>query len=241
VKLLYPLQHRGAEAQQHLELLRARDQLVQARTKLINHVRGVAKTHGGRIAKCATEAFARRAAAQIPAELRPCVEPLLEVLADLTRRITAMDRQVAQMIEQQYPAALRLQQISGVGPVTSLAFVLLVEDPARFGESRDVAAYFGLVPKLDDSSDSRPQLRITKTGDALGRRLLVSAAQYILGPWGKPCDLRSFGEAIAARGGKNAKKRAVVAVARKLAVVMHRLWVSGAAYDPHRLSKQRAA
>src|SRR5690349_12085620 len=96
VKLLYPIQHRGAQAQQHLELLRARDQLVQVRTKLINHVRGVAKTHGSRIVKCAAEGFVRRAAAQIPAELRPCVEPVLEVLADLTRRITAMDRQVEQ-------------------------------------------------------------------------------------------------------------------------------------------------
>lgn len=87
-------------------------------------------------------------------------------------------------------------------------------------------AYFGLVPRLDESSASQPQLRISKAGDALGRRLLVSAAHYILGPFGPSCDLRRHGEAFARRGGKNAKKRAVVAVARKLAVLLHRLWVS---------------
>ena len=140
-----------------------------------------------------------------------------------------------------YPEALLLQQISGVGPITALAFVLLVEDPRRFEQSREVGAYFGLVPRLDESSDSTPQLRITKAGDELGRRLLVSAAQYILGPFGPECDLRSHGEAIAQRGGKNAKKRAAVAVARKLAVLMHRLWIAKATYDPQYLAKKRVA
>lgn len=126
-----------------------------------------------------------------------------------------------------------------MAPSIQLAYVLLVEDPKRFKRSRDVGPYFGLVPQLDESSDSSPQLGITKTGDELGRRLLVSAAQYILGPFGPECDLRRFGEAIAARGGKNAKKRAAVAVARKLAVMLHRLWVTGADYDVDRQMKRR--
>ena len=234
------IEHRSVEAQQDLALLRARDQLVGARTKLISHVRGAVKSLGGRINKCSTEAFAKQAAGQVPEALRPTLTPLLEVIADLTRRIREMDKQVERMTEE-HPEAVRLQQLRGVGPVTSLAFVLAVEDPARFKRSRQVGAYFGLVPKLDDSSDSSPQLRITKAGDALVRKYLVNAAHYILGPFGTDCDLRRYGEAIAARGGKNAKKRAAIAVARKLAVMLHRLWVSEADYDPDWTQRRRAA
>jgi transposase len=238
--LLHPIRHRSAQAQTHLELIRAREQLVRARTKMINHVRGAVKSLGGRLTGCSAEAFPVRARGEIPEELRSAVEPLLDVAQELTDRIRAYDRQIQRVMDQ-YPAALHLQQPRGVGPLTALAFVLLVEDPNRFERSRDVGAYFGLVPRLDDSSDSRPQLRITKAGDEMGRRLLVSAAHYILGPFGPDCDLRRYGEAIANRGGKNARKRAVVAVARKLAVMLHRLWISGAAYDPQRQMKRNTA
>jgi transposase len=240
-QLLHPIQHRTGQAQEHLEMIRARDQIVQTRTKLVNHVRGAVKAVGGRIRSCSAAAFAKRAAADLPDALRPALLPLLEVIADLTRRIATFDNQLQALIRAHYPVAEQLQQPAGVGPLTSLAYVLLVEDPTRFRKSRDVGPYFGLVPRLDESSASQPQLRITKAGDALGRRLLVSAAQYILGPFGPACDLRRYGEAIAHRGGKNAKKRAVVAVARKLAVLLHRLWISGAAYDPdYRLDVQAA-
>ena len=240
VELLHPIQHRSAEAQEDLSLLRARDQLVQARTKLIDHVRGAVKSTGSRISKCSAEAFARRAAEQVPEPLRPSLVPLLEVIADLTKRIRGMDDQVERMAEE-HPEAVRLQQPAGVGVLTAVAFVRAVEDPKRFKHSREVGAFFGLVPKLDDSSDSSPQLRITKAGDPMVRRLLVSAARYILGPFGPDCDLRRYGQAIAARGGKNANKRAAVAVARKLAVMLHRLWVTGADYDPEWVQHHRAA
>jgi len=240
VKLLYPIQHRGAEAQEDLALLRARDQLVQARTQLINHVRGAVKSLGARISKCDTDVFAKRAAAQVPEPLRPALAPLLEVIGDLTKRIRELDRQVERM-EEKYPEAVHLQQPAGVGPLTALAFVLVVEDPQRFKHSRDVGPFFGLVPKLDDSSDSSPQLHITKAGDTLVRRYLVNAAHYILGPFGPDCDLRRYGQAISARGGKNAQKRAAVAVARKLAVLLHHLWVSHAAYDADWTLHPRAA
>jgi transposase len=240
IELLHPIQHRGARAQEHLELVRARDQLVRARTRLINHVRGAVKSVGGRIVKCSAEAFAGRARHQVPAELRVATEPVLDVIADLTRRIHEMDTRV-EHVALEYPGVARLRQLKGVGALTALAYVLLVEDPERFKQSRDVGPYFGLVPKLDESSDSSPQLGITKAGDELGRRLLVSAAQYILGPFGPECDLRRFGEAISARGGKNAKKRAVVAVARKLAVLLHRLWVTGGDYEPDRQLKRRSS
>jgi transposase len=240
VTLLHPIQHRSPEAQEDMELLRARDQLVQARTKLINHVRGTVKSLGSRISKCSAEAFALRAPAQLPALLRPSLTPLLEVIADLTKRIRGMEEQV-ERIEKKHPEAALLQQPKGVGLLTAVAFVRSIEDAKRFKHSRQVGAYFGLVPKLDDSSDLSPQLRITKAGDPLVRRYLVGAAHYILGPFGPPCDLRRYGEAIAARGGKNAKKRAAVAVARKLAVMLHRLWVTNGEYDPNWSQTHRAA
>ena len=241
IKLLHPIRHRTAQAQQHLEVIRARDQLVRVRTKLINHVRGSVKALGGRVERCSAEAFPRKAAAHIPDGIQDAVEPLLEMIVTVTKKIDAYDEQMKQVIADSYPDAAHVQQIRGVGPITALAFVLLVEDPKRFTRSRDVGAYFGLVPRLDESSSFQPQLRITKAGDELGRRLLVSAAQYIMGPFGVECDLRRHGEAIALRGGKNAKKRAVVAVARKLSVLMHRMIVTQAAYDPDYVIKRKAA
>ena len=240
VRLLHPIAHRPLETQQHLAVLRARDQLVRARTQLINHVRGAVKSLGVRLRRCSAEAFPRRAEADIPPELRPALQPVLEVITDLTARIRAADRDIVKL-GRAYPIVQKLQQPAGVGPLTALAYVLLVQDPKRFRRSRDVGAYFGLVPRLDESSDSRPQLRISKAGDALGRRLLISAAQYILGPFGPDCDLGRHGRAIAQRGGKNAKKRAVVAVARKLAVLLHRLWVSDHPYDPDYHLNHRSA
>ena len=230
-KLLYPIRHRSLTAQQQLELLRARDILVRTRTKLINHVRGAVKSFGGRLPACDASAFVRRVTPAIPDALRSALVPLLETLSEVTHRISAMDRQVERQVTSS-PVAQRLSQPVGVGPLTALAFELLIEDPTRFKRSRDVGAYFGLVPRLDESSNSQPQLRISKAGDAFGRRLLVSAAQYILGHFGPPCDLRRYGEAIALRGGRNAKKRAVVAVARKLAVLLHHLWLRDQSYDP---------
>lgn len=231
VRLLHPIRHRPLETQQHLAVLRARDQMVGARTQLINHVRGAVKSVGARLSRCSAEAFPKRVTRELPAELGPALQPLLEVISDLTQRIRDADRQIA-TLGRTNPIVQKLQQPAGVGPLTALAFVLLIHDPDRFQRSRDVGAYFGLVPRLDESSESRPQLRISKAGDELGRRLLVSAAQYILGPFGPACDLRRHGEAIAHRGGKNAKKRAAVAVARKLAVLLHRLWITDCPYDP---------
>jgi transposase len=85
---------------------------------------------------------------------------------------------------------------------------------------------------LDDDRPSHG--RITKTGDEMVRRLLVTSSQFILGPFGKDCDLRRWGLKLAERGGKNAKKRAVAAVARRLAVLLHRLWVTAEEYEPLR-------
>jgi transposase len=234
VQLLHAIRHRGEQTQAHLAQLRARDQLVKTRTQLINHVRGSVKSVGLRLPTTSAEAFAKRAAAHLPLALMDALTPLLTMITTLTAQIRAFDTQLEQLAQAAYPETQRLRQIAGVGPLTALAYVLLVEDPTRFATSRQAAAYFGLVPKLDESSQSTPQLRITKRGDPLGRRYLVNAAQYILGPFGPPCDLRRFGEALMVRGGPNAKKRAVIAVARKLAVLLHALWRTGTPYHPER-------
>jgi transposase len=240
-ELLHPIKHRGAQAQLDLAIIRARDQVVRSRTKLINHVRGAVKSTGARIGRCSAESFARKAGSQLPEQLKPVLQPLLDLIATLSKQIAAYEAQIETVVMERYPEASYPQQVKGVGALTALAFVLLIEDPKRFKHSRAVGPYLGLVPRQDESSDSQPQLRITKSGDELGRRLLVSAAQYIMGPFGEDCDLRRHGQAIALRGGKNAKKRAVVAVARKLAVLMHRLWVTKATYDPNHQLKRRAS
>src|SRR5215207_1081700 len=179
------------------------------------------------------EEFAREASKALPQELKAALEPLLEVIADLSERIRGLDRDV-EAWAQRFPVTERLRQIKGVGALTALVFVLTLDDPHRFARSRSVGAYLGLVPASRSSGNSRPQLPITKQGDRLLRRLLVQASHYILGPFGQDSDLRSFGLELSQRGGKNGKKRAVVAVARKLAVLLHRLWVSGEDYEPHR-------
>lgn len=231
--LLSPLQHRGAAAQADLAMIRSRNALVEARTKLINHVRGSVKSVGGRLEKCSSHVFARKVQNSLPTELRTALEPLLSTIQGLTGQIDQMDREVAKLAEK-YPAAEKLQQVDGVGPLTSVSYVLTLEDPQRFKKSRSVGCYLGLRPRSQESGNSSPQLRITKAGDVYLRKLLVGCAHYILGPFGPDTDLRRWGLKLAQRGGKNAKKRAIVAVARKLAVLLHRLWVSDKPYEPLR-------
>jgi transposase len=234
VRLLAPIQHRSLQGQTDLAQLRARDCLVRARTQLINHVRGAVKAVGGRLPASSAPAFPRQVAATLPPPLQPALQPLLAMIEALTGEIHAAERALAQVARTRYPETARLRQVAGVGPLTSLCYVLTLEDPARFRTSRAVGAYLGLCPQQADSGDRHPQLRITKQGDAMLRRLLVSGAQYVLGPFGPDCTLRRWGLQVAARGGKNGKKRAVVGVARKLATLLHRLWITGAVYEPLR-------
>jgi transposase len=231
-KLLYPVRHRGEESQAHMALIRSRQALVDCRTQLVNHVRGAVKSFGHRLPKCPARTFHKRAQEHIPEALLPALEPLLEQIASLTERIRDYDRRLVAISEEHYPGTTLLRQVEGIGPLTALCFVLTLEDPYRFEKSRSVGAYLGLVPATDRSGDSDPQKRISKEGDEMLRKLLVGSAHYVLGPFGSDSDLRRHGEKIASRGGKNAKKRAAVAVARKLSVLLHRLWVSAEVYDP---------
>ncbi len=231
-KLLYPVAHRGEDSQAHMAIIRSRQALVGCRTQLVNHVRGAVKSFGARLPKCPTRSFHKRAKEHIPEELLPALEPLLEQIASLTERIGDYDRKLETISRERYPETELLRRVEGIGPLTALCFVLTVEDPYRFEKSRSVGAYLGLVPATERSGDNDPQKRISKEGDEMLRKLLVGSAHYILGPFGSDSDLRRHGEKIASRGGKNSKKRAAVAVARKLSVLLHRLWVSAEVYDP---------
>jgi transposase len=230
-ELLCPIQHRGEQAQCDLAVLRSREVVVRARTQLINHVRGSVKAMGQALPKCSAPAFAKKVRERIPVGLQAALWPILDTIAQLSEQIRAYDREIEALCRR-YPETVVLRQVRGVGPLSSLAFVLVLQDPGRFETSRAVGAYLGMVPKMDESGESSPQLRITKEGDALLRRLMIQCAHYILGPLGKDCDLRRHGEKLAQRGGAIAKKKAAVAVARKLAVLLHRLWITGEVYDP---------
>lgn len=205
---------------------------MRCRTKLINHVRGKVKSSGSRLPSCTAGNFASKATSAIPEALQPAILPILDTIASLTQQICAYDHQIEALCQESYPETYQLRRISGVGPLTALAFVLTLEDPRRFPKSRQVGPALGLVPRRDQSGDHEPQLRISKTGDAYLRQLLVNCAHYILGPFGPDCDLRRWGLKLAERGGKNAKKRAVVGVARKLAILLHHLWKTDDQYDP---------
>src|SRR5215204_5204836 len=233
-KLLYPLKHRGEESQAHMAIIRSRQALVDCRTQLVNHVRGAVKSFGARLPKCPARSFHKRAKEHIPEALRPALEPILEQIASLTERIRGYDRRLETICQEHYPETDLLRQVEGIGPLTALTFVLTLEDPHRFEKSRSVGAYLGLVPARDRSGERDPQKRISKEGDEMLRRFLVSGAHYILGPFGSDSVLRRHGQKIASRGAKNAKKRAVVAVARKLSVLLHSLWISGEVYEPLR-------
>src|SRR6266851_5660593 len=223
-ELLGPVRHRSAKAQIHLTVIRARAELV--------------RSYGQRLPKCGTEQVSRELAAELSAELREVLEPLLKEIESLNERIKEYDARMEKIARESYPQVALLKQVKGVGTQIALTYVLTLDDPHRFAKSREVGCFLGLKPGRRDSGESQPQMRISKEGDRYLRTMLVQGAHYILGPFGEDSDLRRWGLRLAERGGKNAKKRAVVAVARKLAVLLHRLWVSAEVYEPLRNSQK---
>lgn len=230
--LLHPIKHRGASAQTDLAVIKARDLAVRSRSQLIAHARGTVKSFGQRLPACSPACFPARALEALPVELYAALKGVLELIERINEQVKIYDAHIKCLCEQHYPETNRLRQIKGVGPITALAYVLTLEEPGRFKKSRQVGPYLGLTRKIDQSSECDKALPISKAGDKYLRRLLVESAHYIMGRRGPPCRLREHGERIAAGGGKSAKRRAVVAVARKLAVLLHRLWKTGAVYDP---------
>jgi transposase len=237
-ELLGPVRHRSAQAQIHLTVIRARAELVSARTALVNAARGLVKSYGERLPKCGTDQVSEKLAEGLSAELREVLVPLLKEIESLNEPIKEYDERMEKIAKEVYPEVSLLKQVKGVGTQIALTYVLTIEDPHRFLKSREVGCFLGLRPGRRNSGESEPQKKISKEGDRYLRTMMVLGAHYILGPFGEDSDLRRWGLKLAERGGKNAKKRAVVAVARKLAILLHRLWVSGEVYEPLRNSQK---
>jgi transposase len=230
-RMLFPIRHRGETAQADLTTIRARAGLVEARTALINTARGLTKSFGERLKKCDARYVNEEMAADLPVALQGPIRPLLEEIGRLSASIQEYDQAIAGLAKERYPETVLLTAVCGVGALIALTYVLTIEDPQRFRRSREVGCYLGLRPKRKQSGGKDPELGISKEGDAYLRKLLVQAAHVILGRHGADSDLRRFGQRLAARGGKGAKKKARVAVARKLAVLLHHLWTTGEVYE----------
>jgi transposase len=237
------VEHRSTEDQATWAVIQSRDALVRSRTALVNQARGICKSWGRRLPGCTTSAFNAQTWFHVPEELRPALSPLYEQILETTERINEYDKKIAACIQETHPEVERLTEIHGVGNLTALAFVLAVGNVKRFQRSRDIGAYFGLVPKKRASGDVDPQLGISKRGNETVRRLLVGAAHYILGPFNKTeSDLRTFGVRIQGGGtDSRRKRRAVVAVARKLAVVMGALLINEQPYRAVRKKTKRVS
>jgi transposase len=231
-QLLCPVKHRSAKAQIDLSMIRARAGLVRARTALVNTARGLAKSYGERLRGCNVRNMNPEKADALSPELQAALQPLLAALEALSNQIGEYNERIECLAENSYPQVGLLKQVKGVGTLIALTFLLTLEDPHRFRKSRDVGCYLGLQPGRRNSGQSQPQMHISKEGDPYLRTLLVQGAQHILGPFGPDCDLRRWGLRLAERGGRNAKKRAIIATARKLGVLLHHLWISGEAYEP---------
>ena len=235
--LLHQVFHRSNTLQADLEVIKARDTLVDCRTKIINHIRGVLKSFGVKVRKCATKIFHRTVVEFVPEELKPGVIPLVETLEALTAKISEYEKEIDRLGKEKYQNEMdTARQVCGVGLITGITYVLTLGDLTRFPKSRILGSYLGLRPRRSESGDSSPQLQTTRAGNRRLRRLLIQSAQYALGPFGKDCDLRRWG-LKKAEGGKRMKKRAIVAVARKLAVLLHRLLTTGEMYEPLRQAK----
>ena len=239
-QLLCPVKHRSRQAQADLTMIRARAGLVRARTALVNTVRGLAKSYGERLRGCNVRNMNPEKAEALSPELQAALQPLLLALESLSEQIDEYNQRIEKLAQESYPQTALLKQVKGVGTLIALTFILTLEDAHRFGKSRDVGCYLGLQPGRRNSGQSEPHMHISKEGDPYLRTLLVQGAQHILGPFGVDCDLRRWGLKLAERGGKSGKKRAIIATARKLAVLLHHLWVSGEAYEPLHNSNRRA-
>lgn len=233
VELLSPIRHRSEQCQRDLVRVKVRDALVRTRVNQMNSVRFLMKSLGVKIASgCKASAFVKRVREELSEDYLELVEPLLVMLDAIEAKIREVDKQLEELAAECYPETERLKQVPGVGPLTALTFILTLESPDRFLKARDVGPFLGLSPKRDQSGETDKQLRITKAGNSHMRRLLTNCSHYIIGPFGPPCDLREAGLRICERGEGIAKKKAVIAVARKLSITLLALWKSGEDYCP---------
>jgi len=232
-ELLSPIQLRDIGTQQDLMHIKSREMLIRTKGDLVRHVRGVLKPFGLKLPKEVTsDNFHKEAKNHIPKEYLRILNPLLNSIKNLVLDIAKYDKKIKSLIKIKYPETNNLQTMNGVGPLTALTFILVIGDPTRFKKSRDVGAYLGLTPRRDQSGDQDKSLPITKAGDVRLRCLLVNCSHHILGVFGKESQIRSWGLKIAGESGnKIRKKKAVIAVSRKLAVIMHSMLISGKPFE----------
>lgn len=230
--LLRPVTHRSERSAAVRTLLGARHQLVSMRTRLVSMMRTEVKATGGRLPSCSAESMHRRARLHVPKQLLSALDPILDTLRELQDRIRGYDKEVDRLCEQGFPETRLLRQVRGVGPLVALTFVVTLDDPSRFPSSRSVGSYAGLTPCTYQSGARNPQLRISKRGDADLRRLLVTAAAHIVRRSSPDSDLKRYGARLARGGSQRDRARARIGVARKLAVLLHRLWLTGEVYQP---------
>ena len=228
-KLPEPVAVRAEDVRLDLTLVRARAAAVEARTQLVNAVRGLAMAAGHRLEKCSTACLHKQ---DLHASLELALRGLLALIEQTSKTIDDFDDKIEALARQKHPQSKRLTQISGVGDLTAVTFLLTLGDIRRFKTARDVGPYLGLARGREPSGGRDPQLRITKCGDGMVRTLLVQCAHRILFARAPDTDLKRFGWKLAGRGGKAAKRRAVVATARKLAVLMFAMLRTGAVYEP---------
>jgi len=239
VRLLAPVQHRSREQQRDLSVIRSRHALVRSRTLLINAARGMVKAFGSRLPKCDADAFHKVAWPFVPSELGLSLQPIFESITILTKQIRGLEEEIDRLAKDVYPQTQLLTQVPGVANLSALAFVLTLGDPRRFSDSRMVGAYLGLAPGRRQSGDRDQPMSITKAGDQHLRWLLVQCANHVLRRDAPDTDLKRHGRKLAKSGSKIAKRIAKVAVARKLAVLLHALLTSGEVYEPLRNTSAR--
>jgi transposase len=214
------------------QLIRARNLIVRLRTAAVNAVRGLARPCAYRLPASSTLCFAKRCMAVLPPARAEALGPVLEQIATMTVKIKHYDRTIKRLTETEYTETQALLQVYGVGQLTALTYVLTLGSKERFQRSRDVGCYLGLRPRRSQSGEGDPQLGITKAGNTDLRSLLVECANHVLGSHGRDSTLRQWGLHLPSRGGKQSRNRAIVAVARKLAVLLHRIWVTQEPYVP---------
>jgi len=206
-------------------LLSSRALLVKIKRDLENQIRGLLKNLGRVIGRAKFNGFTTRAVELIEGrpELVAVVAPLLKVRAVIEKQIDDLDRKVLKLAR--HDAQIRrFMTVPGVGPITALCFKATIDDPARFKRSRSVGAYIGLTTRRHASGEMDWSGRISKCGDAMLRSYLFEAAGVLLTRVPKWSVLKAWGMRLAKRNGL---RKAKVAVARKLAVIMHRMWVDG--------------
>jgi transposase len=234
-----PVHVKTAESQELRLLLTNRKTLQTSRVALENEIRGTLKAFGLKVGRVSTAAFEARVIELTldRPRLQAMVRPMLAARQALRLHFDALHVMVLKTVRA-HAVCRRLLTAPGVGPVTALTFATAIDNPARFSRSRDVGAHFGLTPRKYASGEVDRNGGISKSGDRLAREALFVAAHSLLTRVTRWSALKAWGTAIAKRRGL---RRATVAVARKLAVILHRMWTDGSEFRWRRDEAEMAA